>query len=578
MRKRWIIKKADKDIPGLLSKELGISNIIAQLLANRSILKPDEADRFLNCKLSDLHDPYLLKGMDRAVSRIKHALSKGEKILVYGDYDVDGITSVALLKSVLTKLGGHVLDYIPNRVEEGYGLNLNACRLAHRKKVHLLITVDCGINAAREVDYLNSLSIDSIIIDHHEVQGGRLPKACAVIDPLQSGCDYPFKYLAGVGLAFKVAQALFNCPPDKMRDYLDIVALGTVADIAPQLEENRILTKHGLEVLTSTKRIGLRELIMVAGLKGKEISSGHVGYILGPRINASGRIGSARKALQLLLTTRDDEAREIAEMLNQENRNRQRIEARIVQEAVEKIQVEVNFKDHKTIVLASEGWHPGVIGIVASRLVDKFYRPTAVISLDKNVGRGSARSISDFNLFEAISKSKEYLKEFGGHKAACGFSIEKKNIEKFKSLFNEFAKKVLLPEHLLPKLQADMDIPLNRLSEKLINEIGCLAPHGPKNPTPLFISKGIKLKNAPKVIGRKGVKFWVTDGRITCEAVAFGVSDAFLDILKDGEIDLAYSPSVNLYKGLRSIKLDLKDVRASHVKYDISNVASGSIL
>ncbi|MFH1753061.1 MAG: single-stranded-DNA-specific exonuclease RecJ [Candidatus Omnitrophota bacterium] len=563
MRKRWIVRKADKDIPGLLTKKLGISNIVAQLLVNRSILNPNDAEKFLSCSLSNLRDPYLLKGMAHAVSRIKHALSKGEKILVYGDYDVDGITSVALLRSVLTTLGGHVLDYIPNRLEEGYGLNLDACQFAHRNKVALIITVDCGINAAREVDYLNSLSIDSIIIDHHEVQGGRLPKACAIIDPLQPGCDYPFKYLAGVGLAFKVAQALLDRPPEGLKEYLDIVALGTVADIVPQLDENRILTKHGLEVMTSTKRIGLRELIRASGLKGKEISSGHVGYILGPRINASGRIGSAKKALQLLLTEREDEAREIAQMLNQENRNRQKIEARILQEAMQKVETEINFKDHKTIVLANEGWHPGVIGIVASRLVDKFYRPTAIISLDKNRGRGSARSISDFNLFEAVSKCKEHLGEFGGHKAACGFSIEKKDIDKFRTLFNEFAKKALLPEHLLPKLKADMDIPLSGLSEGLISEIDRLAPHGPRNPSVLFVSKGVRLKNAPKVIGKNGVKFWVSDGKITCEAVAFGVSEAFLDVLRDEEIDLIYSPAINLYKGLRSIKLDLKDVRAS---------------
>jgi single-stranded-DNA-specific exonuclease len=563
MRKRWVVKKSDKEITNILVKELGISPIVAQLLANRSILKVEEADKFLNCRLSNLHDPFMLKGMERAVARIRHALSKGEKILVYGDYDVDGITSVALLKSVLTGLGGHVLDYIPNRLEEGYGLNLDACQLAHRKKVSLLITVDCGINAAREVAYLNSLSIDSIIIDHHEVQGGSLPKACAIIDPLQDGCDYPFKYLAGVGLALKVAQALLDRTPEQMKEYMDLVALGTVSDVVPQLGENRILTKYGLDVLNTTERIGLRELIKVSGLKGRDISSGHIGFILGPRINASGRIGSPKKALQLLLTHRKDEAGEIAGMLNQENRNRQKIESGILQEAMQKVQTEVNFKDHKTIVLSSTDWHPGVIGIVASRLVDKFYRPTAIISVNRNVGKGSARSISDFNLFEAINKCKDHLMEFGGHKAACGFSIQKKEIERFKTRFNKFAKESLLPEHLLPKIRADMDIPLSKLSERLISDIERLAPHGPKNPSPLFISKGIKLKNTPKTIGRKGIKFWVTDGKITCEAVAFGVSDAFLDMMGEGEIDLAYSPSVNVYKGLRSIKLNLEDVRAS---------------
>lgn len=563
MRKRWLVRKSDKDILDLLVKELNISPIIAHLLANRSILQPAEADRFLNCRLSHLHDPFILKGAGKAVSRIRRALSKGEKILVYGDYDVDGITSVALLVSVLTALGGNVLSYIPNRLEEGYGLNLKACQFAYRKKVGLLITVDCGINATREIEYLNSLKIDALVIDHHKVQVGYLPKAHAIINPLQDDCAYPFKHLAGVGLAFKLAQALLESTTEEMKDYLDLVALGTVSDIVPQIGENRILTKHGLDVLTNTKRIGLKELIRVSGLKGKDISSGHIGYILGPRINASGRIGSPKIALRLLLTDRMDEAKELAEALNRENRNRQRIESGILQEAMQKIEREVNFKEDKVIVLSSADWHPGVIGIVASRLVDKFYRPTAVISVNRNIGRGSARSISDFNLFNAISQCKKHLIEFGGHEAACGFSVHKKDIGKFKTLFNRLAKELLLPEHLLPKLQADMDIPLNSLSERLINEIERLAPHGPKNPSPVFISRGIKLKNAPKAIGRRGIKFWVTDGKITCEAVAFGVSDIFLQHLSDGDIDLVYSPSMNVYKGLRSIKLNLEDLRAS---------------
>lgn len=563
MRKRWIVKKSDKEILELLVKELRVSPIVARLLVNRSILEPQEADRFLNCKLSSLYDPYMLKGMKRTVERIHRAISKGEKILVYGDYDVDGITSVALLSSVISKLGGHVLEYIPNRLEEGYGLNLDACQFAHKKKVSLLITVDCGINAVREVDYLNSLSIDAIIIDHHEVQAGSLPKAYAVIDPLQTSCTYPFKYLAGVGLAFKVACGLMNSTPDKMTEYLDLVAMGTVADVVPQLDENRILTKHGLDVVTNTKRVGLRALIKVSGLKGRDISAGHIGFILGPRINVSGRIGSPKKALRLLMTHREDEAREIAEVLNQENRNRQKIEADILKEALRKIETQINFKEHKTIVLSDPNWHPGVIGIVASRIVDRYYRPTAIISLKGAMGRGSARSISDFNIFECISKCKEYLAEFGGHKAACGFSIHKKDIDNFKTLFNEIAKETLLPEHLLPKLRADMDIPLNSLTESLIGEIEKLAPHGPRNPSPVFISKGIKLKHKPKVVGKRGVKFWVTDGQVTCEAIGFGMSDAFLGILMEGDIDLAYSPSVNTYKGLRSIQLNLEDVRSS---------------
>lgn len=561
MRKRWLVKEADKERLNALVEGLNLSPIIARLLVNRSIIELDEADRFLNCKLSSLHDPYLLKGMDKAVTRIRRALSKGEKILVYGDYDVDGITSVALLKSVLTSLGGNVLEYIPNRLEEGYGLNLDACRFAYRKRVGLLVTVDCGINAAREVDYLNSLNIDTIVIDHHELQSSALPKACAIINPLQESCNYPFKHLAGVGLAFKLAQALLERPAEAVKKLLDLVALGTVSDIVPQIGENRILTRHGLDVLTKTERIGLKELIKVSGLTGRDISSGHIGYILGPRINASGRIGSPKMALRLLLTERQDEASQLAGRLDQENRNRQKIEADILQQSMQKVRNEVNFKEEKAIVLSDTGWHPGVIGIVASRLVDRFYRPTVIISMGRNIGRGSARSISDFNLFGAISKCKEHLMEFGGHEAACGFTIHKKDIEKFKASFNKLAKKLLRPDDLLPKLEADMDMPLSRLSEGLIRQIEKLAPHGPENPSPIFISRKIKLKNAPRAIGKKGIKFWVTDGKITCEAIAFGVSDIYFGMLKNGEVDLAYSPSINVYKGLSSIQLNLEDLK-----------------
>jgi len=563
LRKIWLVKKADKARLDRLVKELNISPIIAHLLINRSISDPGEAYNFLDCSLASLHDPFMMKGMRKAVDRIKRAVSKGERILVYGDYDVDGITSVALLVSVLTRLGGNASEYIPNRLEEGYGLNLDACQLAHRKKINLLISVDCGINAKREVDFLNSRGIDVIVVDHHELQADSLPNAHAIINPLQDGCGYPFKHLAGVGLAFKLAQSILGSSIEEAKDLLDLVALGTVADVVPQVGENRVLTRHGLDVITNTKRIGLKELIKVSGLTGKDISSGHVGYILGPRINASGRIGSPKKASRLLLTDNIDEAKELAQVLDCENKNRRAIESKILKEAVEKVKVEVNFKEHKVIVISAENWHPGVIGIVASRLVDKFYRPTAVISAGKSMGRGSARSISDFNLFEAISKCKSYLSEFGGHEAACGFSIDKKDIVKFKESFNKVATETLKPEHLLPKLKADMDIPLNMLSEELICQIARLAPHGPKNPSPVFVSRQIRLKKPPRLIGRKGVKFWVTDGKITCEAIAFGVSDIFLDTLKNEGIDLAYSPTMNAYRGLRSIQLNLEDLKAS---------------
>ena len=563
MRKRWIIKDGDPAKYKKLAESLNILPIIAELLVKRGVESPKEAHQFLNGNLSSLHSPTLLKGMDKAVSRIRRALSKGEKVLVYGDYDVDGITSVALLSRVLKKLGGHVIEYIPSRLKEGYGLNLTAAKLAHRKKTNLLITVDCGISSLKEVDYLNSLNIDTIVVDHHRPDGDKLPEAHAIIDPFQKGCSYPFKGLAGVGLVFKLIQSLLDKNPAALREHLDLVALGTVSDVVPMLDENRILVRFGLESLMDTKKLGIKELIHVSSLKGKELTAGHIGYILGPRINASGRIGSPELALKLLTTKDPGEARELAVTLNKENRSRQKIEREVYEMALDKASREVNFKDHRVIVLSGEGWHAGVIGIVASRFVDRFYRPTVMISINDNVGRGSARSIKNFHLFDAISGCKEYLDSFGGHKNACGITIVPKFIDKFRRRINEQAHNTLAPEDLLPSLDVDMEIPLDRLSGKLINQLEKLSPFGQGNPRPVFVSRSLTVKNNPKLIGRKGAKIWVTNGRLTCEALIFGAQDTMNGISRDSVVNLAYSPVINEWGGVRSIQLNLEDIKYS---------------
>jgi len=559
MRKRWIIKKCNTAGQKRLVDELGVPPVIARLLVNRSINSPEEAQFFLHAGIEDLHDPFLLKGMDKAVSRIKKALSRGEKILVYGDYDVDGLTSVALLSEVLKELGGNIIEYIPNRLEEGYGLNLTAAQQAYRKKVGVVVTVDCGVSGIKEIGYLKTCGIDTIVVDHHK-PGPELPKACAIIDPLQKNCTYPFKYLAGVGLTFKLVQALLGKKPAQLRKHLDLVALGTIADVSPQLGENRILTRCGLMAMAETKNVGIKELIRASGLIGKEITSRHIGFILGPRINASGRIGSPKLALRLLTTRNREEAKELAKTLDRENRNRQKVQGAVYEQALDKANREVNFKEHKVIVLSGEGWHPGVIGIVASRLAEKFYRPTVMISLQKNIGRGSARSIKNFHLFDIISRCKEHLETFGGHEAACGLTILPKFVNKFKEHINSVASDVLSPEDLLPSLEADMEIPLSGLSSGLIGQIEKLEPYGPCNPRPLLVSRNLTVKHDPKIVGRKGVKMWVTDGGITCEALIFGLEDTS-GISKESVVNLAYTPSVNSWRGVSSIQLDLKDIK-----------------
>ena len=560
MRKIWNVREPDTGKSKRLSESLGISEITAQILLNRGLSDTESANSFLACHISSSHDPGLLKDIEKAVRRIKGAVSNGEKMLVYGDYDVDGITGVTLLYSVLRSLGGNVEHYIPNRLEEGYGLNLNAMRSAHKKNVALIITVDCGITAFREIDYAKGLGIDVIVTDHHEISEKGLPHAYSVINPLRDDCPYPFKYLAGVGLAYKLACLLLEGTHMPAEDFLDLVALGTVADIVPQKDENRILTKHGLWRLNRTHRVGLKALIDASGLNGKDISSGHIGFILGPRINAMGRIGSPEVALKLLLTDDDAEAASLAKILNTENRSRQRIEAGILNEAITKVERDVNFKEHKVIVLDSAEWHPGVIGIVASRIVDRYYRPAILISTKGKAGKGSGRSVANFHLFDALFKCRQHLLGFGGHEGACGITIEKDKIQDFRDAINKVASDTMKEDDMIPKLDIDMDVPLSALKEKVINELESLAPFGPDNPRPVLASSGVIVKDILRMIGKNGFKLHVTDHKITCEAVSFGRPD--IDLPEKGsKVNLAYIPSMNTWQGITSLQLELKDIR-----------------
>ncbi len=560
MKKIWNIKPANPAVQSAFSQELNISRITAQLLSNRGIDSAKEAGEFMACSLSSCHDPFLMKGMDEAVERIKSAIKSKEKILVYGDYDVDGMTGVTLLYTALKNLGAIAQTYIPNRLEEGYGLNVGAIKKAERDGVSLIVTVDCGIGSFAEIEHAKAYKIDVIVTDHHEIVGSRLPEAYAIINPLQEGCAYPFKHLAGVGVAYKLAKALYEGTPFLAEDFLDLVSLGTIADIVPLKGENRILAKHGLGEINRRTRIGLEALTEASGLSGKEISSGHIGFILGPRINATGRTGSPQKALELLMASDKTEALKLAKMLNAENRNRQKIEAGILEEALSKVEREVNFKHHKVIVLGSENWHPGVIGIVASRIADRFYRPTILVSLGGKHGKGSGRSIDKFNLFDAILKCKDLLIGFGGHEGACGITIEKEKLGEFREMINSLKYEDAAEEIFSPQLNIDMDIPLNNLTESVISEIESLAPFGEENPRPVFSSRNLLVKEGTRPIGKNGFKMWVTDNSTTCEAVSFGRIQ--LEVPRAGSgVNLAYIPSINDWQGLQSIQLELKDIQ-----------------
>lgn len=559
-QKNWQVKKADPHLQAVLSDALGVHPIVAQLMINRQIIDVQEAKDFLSADITGLHDPFLLKNMDSAVKRIRQAQQKKERVLVYGDYDVDGVTSSALLNNVLTRMGMDVLHFIPHRVHHGYGLNEEITDYAVKEKVNLLIAVDCGITSVEEVDALQKIGVDVIVIDHHE-PGGRLPQAVAIINPKQKDCPYPFKHLASVGLVVKLTQALLG---GLSEDILDLAAIGTVADIVPLRGENRILVKAGLSKITRTKNKGLLALLETAKIKDKKITPFHVGFVLGPRINAAGRMDSAHTSLDLFLSENAEDACGLARTLEKHNTERRRMQSGIVEEALDIVEREVNFKDQKVIVLSKEGWHRGVLGIVASKIADKYYRPTVVISIDEEgIGTASARSINGFHLYNALQSCADYLESFGGHEGAAGLTIREENIDSFRKLINEVAHEVLEAKKLIPALSIDCEIPLASVSLELAQMIEDMEPFGEGNPAPVFCSRNLDVKNPPQILGKDTIKFWVSEGGCTISAVGFGMVKYRGMINPGAKVDLAYQISVDEWNKAPTPQLKLKDIRLS---------------
>ncbi len=559
MYKNWQIQDADPKLQAVLSDALGVHPIVAQLLVNREIRDIQEARDFLKADLTKLHDPFLLKNMDTAVRRIRLAQEKKELVLVFGDYDVDGVTSSALLNNVLTRLGLEVVHYIPHRFHHGYGLNKEVTEFSREKGVRLLIAVDCGINAHQEVDLLNHSGVEVIIIDHHEPDE-ELPKAVAIINPKQKDCPYPFKHLASVGLVTKLIQALAGKPSE---DLLDLAAIGTIADIVPLHGENRIIVKSGLARIANTRNKGLMALLETAKIKGKKVTPFHVGFILGPRINAAGRMDTAHKSLDLFLSEDPQKAFDLAKTLERHNSERQKMQGDIVEEAMTIVEQDVNFKDQKVIVLSKEGWHKGVLGIVASKITDKYYRPAIVISIDEDgIGTASARSIDGFHLHNALSSCAQYLEAFGGHEGAAGLTIRKENIDPFKTLINEIAQEMLEAKKLVPTLSIDCEIPLSSVTMELANIIEEMEPFGEGNPAPVFCSRAVTVKTFPKIMGRDTLKFWVSDGNCTISAVGFGMARYSGLIHPGAKIDLAYQVTLDDWNKEPTPQLKLKDIRS----------------
>lgn len=565
-KKRWRVREPELVLQKTLAASLNISTITSQLLINRGISDIEQAGRFLSSTLSDIRTPFGMKGMKEGVERVLKALHNKEKIAIYGDYDVDGITSTSILLMFLKSAGANVLYYIPERIAEGYGLNADAISKLAERGVTLLITVDCGISDHAELKLAKELGMDVIVTDHHEVPDD-LPPAYAIINPKQSGCPFPFKNLAGVGVAFNMIIALRATLRDEgfwkekevpnLKEYLDLVALGTIADVVPLVDENRIFVKYGLMELTASTKPGIIALKEISGLNDVPINAGMVGYRLAPRINAAGRVGKGVDGVRLLTSESYDEAVSIAKLLDDGNKERQGLEEVILREATEMVESGL-ISERKSIVLASENWHPGVIGIVASRIAEKYYRPTVMIALKNGIGKGSARSIHPFMLYEGLKECSHLLNEFGGHDYAAGLSINEENIEKFRDAFERVAFGKLSDEDMVPEMDIDATMDLNDVTEGLVKELDNLAPFGEANPEPLLCSTGLGIADC-RVVGNNHLKMRVKQGRTVRDAIGFGMGN--LNISPGINLDTAFIPQINLWNGGKSIQLKLKDVR-----------------
>jgi len=551
------VLKQDEKLLLTLLKELPINEIIARLLINRGVTAPADAAVFLDAGLDKLCDPFLMPEMGKAVELVRRAASERRKVMIFGDYDVDGVTAVSLVQERMRAMGMEVYSSLPHRIKEGYGLNANAVKEAVEKRVGLFITADCGINSRGEVAELRKNGIEVIVTDHHEPGEEKVSCASALLNPKVKGCGYPFRELAGVGVAYKLCQALAR---DRLEKDLDLVCLGTIADVVPLNGENRILVRHGLKRLSSTGRSGLKALMRVSGLSGKQLTSHSVGFILGPRINASGRMASADISLDLLSCEDEIQADSLAREIESFNRNRQRVESCIMEEAQALIDSEVNFKEQNVIVVAKEGWHHGVLGIVAAKLTDRFNRPTILISMGDKFCKGSGRSIRSFHLFNALCECGDFLDDFGGHSHAAGLVISRDNILDFRRRINDFARASLSIEDLMPAIDVDMQLPLSAATAELCAGLRAMEPFGAGNPEPLFLIRGLSLKGAPRLLRKDTLKFWVTDGSLTLPAIGFGMGSLLASLESCDTFDLVCRPEIDEWYGEDSVILHVKEI------------------
>ncbi len=569
MEKNWILKdQGDVQEVDALCRNLNIPRPLAVLLVQRGIKTFDASKHFFRPELTDLHDPFLMKDMEAAVERIEAALRNDEKILVYGDYDVDGTTSVALVYTFLKKLTGNIDFYIPDRYNEGYGVSSSGIEYARERGVSLIIALDCGIKAGEKVIYAKEHGIDFIICDHHN-PGEVIPPAVAVLDPKREECTYPDRELSGCGVGFKLIQAFSmrnNIPFKELTGYLDLVAVSIASDIVPLNGENRVLAHYGLRQLNEHPRTGLKAIIELAGIKDKKISIDDVVFKVGPRINAAGRMESGKSAVSLLISEDTQQARVIGEKVNTYNVTRRDIDATITQEALDLIGGSPELQKLKSTVLFNPKWHKGVIGIVASRLIDTWYRPTVILTESNGFATGSARSVYGYDLYQAVEACSDLLENFGGHKYAAGLTMKLENIPKFRKRFEDFVSETITPDQLVPVVEIDTEISLNEITDKFYRILKQFEPLGPENAPPVFLTENVVDNGTGKAVGTNGDHLKLNliqeeDPYNVHPAIAFGHGQNYKRIAGGHGFDICYTLEENEFMGRVNLQLNIKDIK-----------------
>ncbi|MFL5584173.1 MAG: single-stranded-DNA-specific exonuclease RecJ [Gemmatimonadaceae bacterium] len=562
MPARWILPKPpDEDAVRALMEALSLPDIVCRLLLIRGYVTADEAKLFLRPKLDRLHDPLMFLSMDRAVERLARAVREKELVFIHGDYDVDGICSTTILTRAIRWLGGQAMPFIPRRIEDGYDLGDAGVNAAIAAGAKVVVTCDCGTAAVTPVAKLCEAGIDVIVTDHH-LPSGALPDCLSILNPKRPGCGYPDKDLAAVGVTFKLALALTRAlggNENFIWAMLDLVALATVADVAPLRGENRVFVRYGLKMLAETRNVGMRALLRASGLDGKQLTAGRIGFILAPRLNAAGRLGHALRGVELLLTEDEHQANVIARELEELNRRRQEIDHATLEQARERV-LAMDLDEMFSIVLADDSWHPGVVGIVASRLVEEFGRPTVLIALTGDLGKGSGRSIPKFDLHGALGRAREHLLRYGGHRVAAGVTIARDKVPDFAARFNEIARSQLTPADLVPEIRVDLEVSIEGLDARIESLFRHFEPFGIGNPTPVLLARNVVIARPPRVVGQDGLRLVLDTGTGSLDAIGWGLATRALEFQPGTKVDIAFRLERDDYRGESYLQARIADI------------------